>query len=165
MQGYVRLILAARDYIYMETPYFMPTDPVMFALKTAARGGVDVRLIVPRMGDSKFVEWASRSYLREAAEAGVKVFFYVPGFIPSKLLVCDDTLSVCGSANIDFRSFENNFESNAFFYGEDVASRFRDIFLADQEESVPYDGCPIYRHRRFHVRLGESLARLLAPLF
>ncbi len=165
MQGYVRLILAARDYIYMETPYFMPTESILFALKTAAQGGVDVRLIVPMKGDSKFVEWSSRSYLREAAEAGVQIFLYEPGFIHSKLLVCDAMLSVCGSANIDFRSFENNFEANTFFYDRNTALRFRDIFLADQNVSVPYNGCPAYRRRRFLASLGESLARLLAPLF
>ncbi len=165
MQGYVRLILAARKYIYMETPYFMPTEPVMFALKTAAQGGVDVRLIVPKKGDSHFVQWASRSYLREAADAGVKVMLYEKGFVHSKMLVCDDSLSTCGSTNIDFRSFENNFEANAFFYSEDVALRFKEIFLADQNLSVAYQETDTYTHKRFFMRLWESLTRLLAPLF
>lgn len=165
MQGYVRLILGARRYVYIETPYFMPSEPVMFALKTAAQGGVDVRLIVPLRGDSRFVEWSSRSYLRAAADAGVKIFFYERGFIHSKMLVCDDGIAVCGSANIDFRSMENNFEANAFFYGNSNAVSFREIFLDDQSRSIPFADCPAYRRRTFFVRLIESIARLMAPLF
>ncbi len=165
MQGYAHLILNARKYVYMETPYFMPTEAVMIALKTAAQSGVDVRLTVPLKGDSLFVEWSSRSYLREAAEAGVKVFLYSPGFIHSKMLVTDDTLATCGSTNIDFRSFENNFEANAFFYGSDTAKRFKNIFLANQQQSINATACPAYRRRRFPEQLLESLARLTAPLF
>ena len=70
MQGYVRFIHDAREYIYIETPYFLPTEPVLFALKTAAISGLDVRLLVPKENDAWFAEWASRSYLREAQEAG-----------------------------------------------------------------------------------------------
>lgn len=110
MQGYLRVIMGARKYIYIETPYFIPTEPILFALKTAALGGIDVRLIVPMEADAKFVEWASRSYLREIAKAGVKVYLYTAGFIHSKVLICDDSLSTCGSTNVDSRSFENNFE-------------------------------------------------------
>ncbi len=165
MQGYVRLILAARHYIYIETPYFMPTETVLFALKTAAQGGVDVRIIVPKKGDSHFVEWASRSYLREVAEAGVQVYLYTPGFLHSKMLVCDDTISSCGSTNIDFRSFENNFEANAFIYGEDTATRFRRIFLADQDMAEDFTDSSIYHNHTFLHKLWESVTRLMAPLF
>ena len=105
MQGYVRVLLQAHRYVYMESPYFLPTEPVLFAMRTAALSGVDVRLIVPRHGDAKLVEWASRSYLMEVIEAGVKVYLYEPGFNHSKILVSDDNLSSCGSTNIDFRSF------------------------------------------------------------
>ena len=93
MQGYVRVLLQAHRYVYMESPYFLPTEPVLFAMRTAALSGVDVRLIVPRHGDAKLVEWASRSYLMEVIEAGVKVYLYEPGFNHSKILVSDDNLS------------------------------------------------------------------------
>lgn len=76
MQGYVRMILAAHRYVYIETPYFLPNEPVLFAIKTAAKAGVDVRILCPLRSDARFVEWASRSYLREAYEAGVKVYLY-----------------------------------------------------------------------------------------
>lgn len=165
MQGYVRIIMGARQYLYIETPYFLPTESVLFALKTAALGGVDVRVICPMHSDARFVEWASRSYLREAVEAGVQVSLYKPGFLHSKLLVCDDAIATCGSTNLDFRSFENNFEANIFYYGEEVALKMKDVFLKDMEQSVLLTDIPSRMSRKIVVRLWESLTRMLSPLF
>lgn len=164
MQGYMRVIIAARRYIYIETPYFIPTEPVLFALKTAALGGIDVRIIVPERSDARFGEWAGRSYLRDMTASGVKVYLYESGFLHSKILVCDDSLATCGSTNVDSRSFENNFESNAFFYDETVARRFRRIFLEDLGRSVPLSEKPGRMNPGFFPRLWESLTRLLSPL-
>ena len=164
MQGYVRVLLQAHRYVYMESPYFLPTEPVLFAMRTAALAGVDVRLIVPRHGDAKLVEWASRSYLMEVIEAGVKVYLYEPGFNHSKILVSDDNLSSCGSTNIDFRSFENNFEANAFFFNEGMALRLKKVFLTDQAQSTLVDDVSYFIKRPFLQRLLESLVRLLSPL-
>ena len=165
MQGFVRIILGARRYLYVETPYFLPNESVFFALKTAALAGVDVRVLCPMHSDARFVEWASRSYLSEAVEAGVQVSLYEPGFLHSKLLVCDDAISTCGSTNLDFRSFENNFEANIFFYGEDVALCMKDVFLKDMEQSVPLTEVPGRMSKKITVRLWESLTRMLSPLF
>lgn len=164
MQGYVRVLLQAHRYVYMESPYFLPTEPVLFAMRTAALAGVDVRLIVPRHGDAKLVEWASRSYLMEVIEAGVKVYLYEPGFNHSKILVSDDNLSSCGSTNIDFRSFENNFEANAFFFNEGMALRLKKVFLTDQAQSTLVNDVSYFIKRPFLQRLLESLVRLLSPL-
>jgi len=164
MQGYVRILLQAHQYVYMETPYFLPTEPVLFAMRTAALAGVDVRLMVPRHGDAKLPEWASRSYLMEAMEAGVKVYLYEAGFNHSKLLVSDDNLSTCGSTNIDFRSFENNFEANAFFFDENMAFRIKQIFLDDMEQCVLVEDVAYFIKRPFLQRLFESVVRLLSPL-
>ena len=165
MQGYVRIIMGARQYLYIETPYFLPNESVLFALKTAALGGVDVRVLCPMHSDARFVEWASRSYLREAVEAGVQVSLYKPGFLHSKLLVCDDAIATCGSTNLDFRSFENNFEANIFYYGEEVALKMKDVFLKDMEQSVLLTDVPSRMSRKIVVRLWESLTRMLSPLF
>ena len=165
MQGYVHVISTAKHYIYMETPYFLPTEPVLFALKMAALRGTDVRLLVPMRSDARFVEWAGRSYLREVAEAGVQVWLYADGFLHSKLMVVDDSLCTCGSTNIDFRSFENNFESNIFIYDAPTAQRFRDVFLADQRRARLLNDMPERLNPPFLKRLLESLTRLLAPLF
>ena len=164
MQGYVRIILAARRYVYIETPYFLPNEPVLFAIKTAAQAGVDVRILCPLRSDARFVEWASRSYLREAYEAGVKVYLYQKGFLHSKMMVCDDSVITCGSTNVDFRSFENNFEANAFIYDEGTALRMKNVFLRDQEQAVLLSDLPQRIHPKFTKRLWESLTRLLSPL-
>jgi cardiolipin synthase len=164
MLGFVQVIQTARQYVYMETPYFLPTEPVLFALKSAAAAGVDVRLLVPLRCDSWIVDWASRSYLREVQEAGVRVSFYTAGFLHSKFMVSDDSVSTCGSTNIDFRSFENNFEANMFFYGSDTAMLLKRIFIADETTAMPLESMPRRLHPRFFGRLAESLFRLLAPL-
>ena len=165
MQGYVRIIMGARRYLYIETPYFLPNESVLFALKTAALAGVDVRVLCPMHSDARFVEWASRSYLREVVEAGVQVSLYKEGFLHSKLLVCDDAIATCGSTNLDFRSFENNFEANIFYYGEDVALKLKEVFLKDMEQSVLLTSVPSRVSRKIVVRLWESLTRMLSPLF
>ena len=163
-QGYVRILLEARQYVYMETPYFLPTEPILFAMRTAAVGGVDIRLLLPLHSDSKLTEWASRSYVMETIEAGVKVYFYKPRFNHAKLLVSDDQLVSVGSANVDFRSFENNFEANAFIYDEPLAKQFKQIVLDDLSESILLDDTTDLEHRPFIKRLWESLVRLMAPL-
>ena len=164
MQGYVRILLQAHRYVYIETPYFLPTEPVLFAMRTAALSGVDVRLMVPRHGDARLVDWASRSYMMEAIEAGVKVYLYEAGFNHSKLLVSDDNLCTCGSTNVDFRSFENNFEANAFFFDEAMALRIKHVFLQDQCRCRLVDDVAYFVKRPFLKRLFESVVRLLSPL-
>lgn len=164
MQGYVRVLLEAKRYVYMETPYFLPTETVLFAMRTAALAGVDVRLMIPLHGDSKIVEWAGVSYILETIEAGVKVLFYEAGFNHSKFLVSDDSICTCGSTNIDFRSFEHDFEANVFFYDEGMALRLKKVFLDDETRCQPFD--KLYGKARFSFwkRLWVSIVRLLSPL-
>lgn len=163
-QGYVRILLEAKQYVYIETPYFLPTEPVLFAMRTAAQADIDVRLMMPKKGDAIFVEWASRTYLRDVAEAGVRVYLYEAGFNHSKLLVCDDSLASCGSANVDFRSFENNFEANAFIYDKPLAMRLKKVFMDDLKQSTLLDEDTEIHRQPFVSRLWESLVRLLSPL-
>ena len=148
----------------METPYFLPTEPVLFALRTAVWAGIDVRLMVPEHLDTKFIEWASRSYVMDAVESGVKIYFYRAGFNHSKFMVCDDYITTCGSTNIDFRSLENNFESNAFFYDEGIALRFKSMFLRDMKQCYLLNDVKERISLPFLPRLWESLIRLLSPL-
>lgn len=163
MQGLTMAIERAQRYFYIQTPYFLPTEPILVALQTAALAGVDVRLMVPARTDAPLVGLATASYMRDMLQAGVKVYLYERGFLHSKLMVSDDIFSTVGSTNMDFRSFEHNFEANAFLYDAGTAVRLRDIFLSDQQ------GCsPLYlnswekrpRLRRF----GESVMRLFSPL-
>ena len=163
-QGYIKILLSAKRYVYMETPYFLPTEPIFFAMRTAALSGVDVRLMVSLKTDSKLVQMASRSYLTQTIQAGVKVICYKEGFNHTKLLVADDNVATIGSANIDFRSFENNFEANAFFYDKSMAQRIKDIFLTDETKCVPLEKIKEINHKSFIYRLWESVVRLLSPL-
>ena len=164
MQGYVRILLSAEKYIYIETPYFLPTEPILFAMRTAALAGVEVILMIPMHADSKFVEWAGKSYVRQTVDAGVKVMLYKNGFNHSKMLICDDELCTCGSTNVDFRSFENNFESNAFIYDRNMALKLKKVFLDDVKHSVPLSQHRVDAPYGFFHRLCESLLRLLSPL-
>ena len=164
MQGYVRVLLEAQQYVYIATPYFLPTEPILFAMRTAALAGVDVRLMLPRHSDSRLLEWASISYVMETLEVGVKVLLYTAGFNHSKLLVCDDSLCTCGSANVDFRSFENNFEANIFFYDRTMALRMKQVFLDDEAHCTTIDNVRELTHRPFRLRLWESVVRLISPL-
>lgn len=163
-QGYMRILVQTRKYVYIQTPYFLPTESVMSAMRIAALAGVDVRIMLPRHCDARFVEWASRSYVFETLQAGVKVYLYRTGFLHSKILVCDDSISTCGSTNVDFRSFENNFEANAFIYDKATAQRFKQIFMTDTKECIQVTERMLKQKRPFFNRLWESAVRLLSPL-
>jgi len=164
LQGFVYAISTARRYIYIETPYFLPNEPVLFALKNAVLAGVDVCLLCPRRSDARFTEWACRSYLRELHETGARIFLYDAGFMHSKVMIIDDSFSTCGSTNVDFRSFENNFESNVFFYDEQTARRLRSVFEDDLSHSVAFGSVHEWSRPSFLHRLIESLTRVFSPL-
>lgn len=163
MQGLVMAIARARKYFYIQTPYFLPTETVMNVLQTAAMSGVDVRLMLPLRADNRITHLGSCSYLADAMRAGVKVYFYKKGFLHSKLMVSDDELTTVGSTNVDFRSFEHNFEVNAFVYDMEAALQMREIFLADQRhcEQVLLKN---WVKRPWYRKAQESVVRLLAPL-
>ncbi|KAA6328789.1 Major cardiolipin synthase ClsA [termite gut metagenome] len=163
MQGLILAISGAKKYIYMQTPYFLPTESVIIAVQTAALSGVDVRLMIPKRADNWITNLGSHSYVADLLRAGVKVYFYKKGFLHAKLIVSDDKLSTVGSTNIDFRSFEHNFEVNAFLYDTNTALRMKEIFIRDQHQSTQ-----IYlRHwqkRPLRNRVTESFIRLFSPL-
>ncbi len=163
-QAYVKILAEAKRYVYMATPYFLPTEPVLFAMRMAAQAGIDVRLMIPYHADSKIVEWASRSFVATIEEAGVKVLLYKGGFNHSKLLVSDDSLASCGSTNIDFRSFNNNFEVNAFFYDSAIAQQMKQVFMADAQQCIPLAEAPTLLRRPLLQHIWEGFVRLFAPL-
>ena len=164
MQGFVRVLLTARQYVYIETPYFLPSEPVLFAIRTAALAGVDIRLMLPQRTDSRLLDQASKSYVREILQAGAKIYFYDDGFNHSKFLVCDDSISTVGSSNIDFRSLEHNFESNIFFYDEGMALRMKKIYLEDETHCVLVDEAGQLEKHGFFQLLWESILRMFSPL-
>jgi len=163
-QGYMKIILSARRYLYIETPYYIPPEDMIKALSTAVKSGVDVRVITPLTCDSKVVQWASFSYLRQAMESGVKVYMYKPSFLHSKVLVSDDEVVSCGSTNFDFRSMENNFEANAFVYGKDAAVFFKVMLEHDMRQSDEGSAVSKLANPGWWTRLRDSAIRIIAPL-
>ncbi len=163
MLGLVKAISCAQRYIYVETPYFLPTEQVMAAFQTAALSGVDVRLMIPKKADAFITHKGTMSYLDELMKSGVKVYFYRAGFLHSKLWVADDEWASVGSTNLDFRSFEHNFEANAFFYDEKTVCALKEIFLEDMKKCMTLSQ-KIWDKRSFKNKIVESVVRLLAPL-
>jgi cardiolipin synthase len=163
MQGFMQAIFDAESYIYIQTPYFIPPEALFEALIAASTRGVDVRLMVPRKSDTLLVQLASRSYFKKLMIAGVKVYFYEPGFMHSKLTVIDDSLTLIGSANFDVRSFEQNLEVEAFIYNEETARRGREIFIEDQKSSTAIV-LREWMKRPVWMRFKESFVRLFTPL-
>ena len=163
MLGLVKAISCAQRYIYVETPYFLPTEQVMAAFQTAALSGVDVRLMIPKKADAFITHKGTMSYLDELMKSGVKVYLYRAGFLHSKLWVADDEWASVGSTNLDFRSFEHNFEANAFFYDEKTVCTLKEIFLEDMKKCMTLSQ-KIWDKRSFKNKIIESAVRLLAPL-
>ena len=144
-------------------PYYLPSDVLNTALQEAALAGIDVHLMLPARSDSKVVDLATHSYLDDMMKAGVKISFYKPGFLHSKLLIIDDMLSVIGSANMDFRSFEHNFEINAFVYDREFASRMAAVFEDDLTHCHTVTPGEWFTRPRTR-RVAESLMRVFSPL-
>ena len=163
MMGIFHSISSAKKTICIETPYLIPTESVLLAIKTVALGGVDVKVILPQKSDSRVTLLSSRSYIREMMEAGVKFYFYQKGFLHSKVLIIDDYISIVGSANMDFRSFEQNFEITAFIYDKNTAQELNNSFLQDLSDSklVTLDE---WNNRSKMEKAKESFARLVSPL-
>lgn len=163
LQSFCKIISSAKKYVYLQTPYFLPPESLLSSIKIAALSGVDVRLVISENSDAKFTNTASRSYLREIMDAGVKVYFYNKGFVHSKTIVSDDYVSTIGSTNLDFRSFEQHFEINAFIYNKDFAVKMKEIYEIDLKSSIPV-GLKKWKKREKWEKFKESIARLFSPL-
>ncbi|AZA49872.1 cardiolipin synthase [Chryseobacterium carnipullorum] len=156
-------ILSAKKRIYIVTPYFIPVETVFNAIKQAAISGVDVRLMVPKSGDSIVVNAAAYSYYEELLENKVRVFFYKKGFIHAKTMLIDDIFSSVGTANMDVRSQELNFEVNALVFDQKINGKLQDLFREDMNdcEEIHLDS---WKKRPKYKVFFEHLARLLSPL-
>ena len=162
-QAFFAAISNARDFVYITTPYLMPPQPLVSALKMAALSNVDVRIIIPEKSDARVSKWCSFSYVEDLLEAGIKVFFYQAGFIHSKILIVDDVFATVGTTNLDFRSLETNFEVNAFIYEEKFAQQLSRIFKTDMKNSREIK-LNEWVHRHWFNKLRESLAHIVSPM-
>lgn len=159
----LQAINIAKEEILITTPYFIPSESINDAICIAALSGLRVKLLVPGICDSKFVNAASKSYYNELLLAGVEIYLYQKGFVHAKTLVADRKLSMVGTANMDHRSFELNFEVNAIVYDRDFAEQMRQVFMNDLKDAEKIDA-ERWFSRPAYVQLPERFARLCSPI-
>ncbi|RPF52110.1 cardiolipin synthase [Aquisalibacillus elongatus] len=160
---YFSMIISAKKSIWIASPYFIPDDDILTAMKVASLSGVDVRLLMPRRPDKRIVFHASRSYYPELLDAGIRIFEYEEGFMHSKIVIVDHELASIGTSNMDMRSFHLNFEVNAFLFRTESTNKlvadFKEDFLKSREIDIER-----FKNRSIFIRVMESLFRLLSPL-
>ena len=161
--GYLKLLMMAKKYIYIQSPYFIPDASFLDTLRIACLSGIDVRIMIPNKPDHIFVYWATYSYVGELIKAGAKVYIYENGFLHTKMIVIDDEASTVGTANIDVRSFKLNFEVNAFIYDRETSHQLAEIFEEDMKLSTELTW-ELYEQRSTLIKFKESLALLLSPI-
>tara|TARA_R110002124_G_scaffold227889_2_gene393267 strand:- start:17701 stop:19137 length:1437 start_codon:yes stop_codon:yes gene_type:complete len=162
-QLYFSIINSAKKYVYITNPYIIPGEVLMEALQVAAMSGVDVRLLLSTNSDSLLVKWNVRSHFESLLESGVKIYLYPDGFLHSKVIISDDALTSIGTANLDIRSFEQNYEVNALIYDNKISTDLKEEFLMYCEKSsqVNYE---LFLNRSKVERLKEGLAKVFSPI-
>ena len=157
----LQAIYLAKKEILITTPYFIPGDSILEALRISALSGLSVKLLVPGKCDSKFVNAASKSYYKDLLIAGVEIYMYKKGFVHAKTMVTDSNLSIIGTANMDYRSFELNFEVNSIVFDKEVSEKLRTVFFKDLEDAEQIDK-ESWINRPAYIQLPEKLARLFS---
>lgn len=159
----VKSIQAAKKEIFLTSPYLIPGETIIDAMKMASLSGVDVKLLVPGISDSLLVNSAAKSYYTELLTAGVKIYLYQKGFVHAKTLVADRCLAMVGTANLDYRSFDLNFEVNAVVYDEEIANELVDNFHLDLQNAEQIE-IKAWLNRPKHIQLIEKIVRLISPM-
>lgn len=162
-RAYESIISSARQYVYIQTPYLIPGEPILESLIIAARSGIDVRVMIPCMPDHPFVYRATEYYAKYLVNNKVKVYKYNNGFIHAKTMVSGNNLASVGSANQDYRSYRLNFEVNAFTYNEELTAQLKQIFENDIQDSTLLT--PEYFDQQSNWRkFKQYFSRLLSPV-
>ncbi|MCG3402144.1 cardiolipin synthase [Staphylococcus massiliensis] len=161
--GYLKMIMNAKESIYMHTPYFVPDAGFISALRIAVNSGVDVHLIIPNKPDQPLVHWASLGSVAPLIEEGVNVYTYENGFIHSKMMVIDGEVASVGSCNMDNRSFKLNFEVNAFVFNKEIAHKLIHAFNEDLKVSKKLTK-ERYESRSNWIKFKQSIAKLASPI-
>lgn len=159
---YIEILNQAKDYVYIFTPYLIPDNEMITALKLAAKRGVDVRMVTPGASDSKLVQRLSRSYYAPLIKSGVRIYEYTPGFIHAKSYVSDDAAGVVGTINMDFRSLYLHFECAVLFYKSKAVMQLKEdsVKTIAQSREITKKDC----QKGFFSEMLDSLLRFLAPL-
>lgn len=161
--SYIRMILSAKKYVYIQSPYFVPDEAFLHAVQIAASSGVDVRIMTPAVTDHPFVYGANSAYGGDMLAHGGRVFRYEKGFLHAKMLVIDDEVATVGTTNIDVRSFSLNFEINAIVFDADFATACRKLFEEDERNSFEMTK-ERYTNRTTWTKAREAISRLLSPI-
>ncbi len=161
--GYIKMIYSAKKSIYIQTPYFIPDQSFLEALKVAILSGIKVHLMIPNMPDHPFVYWGTYSNAGALVNMGAEVHIYQKGFLHQKVVMIDDEVLSVGTTNIDMRSFLLNFEVNAFIYDANEARNYREIYEKDVEHSTLLTE-EIYASRSKWIKFKESFANLISPI-
>lgn len=161
--AYINMLSRAKRYVYICTPYLVIDNELMNALTSAAKCGIDVRMITPGVPDKWYVHMVTRSYYAPLLRAGVRVYEYIPGFIHSKTMVCDDECGICGTINMDYRSLYLHHECAVWMCGSSAIADMRDSFVNTLGKCVEITP-ELYRNRSWVMKLGQSLLRVFAPL-
>ncbi len=160
---FFKAISLAKRCVYVQTPYFLPSDALLKAMQGAALSGVDVRLMIPRRPDSAMLRLATGSYIKECLLAGIKVYFYEPTVMHAKVVIVDDEFVTLGSTNFDFRSFEHNFEFNALVYSKEFNTSMKKTFEDDMQQSTRLS-MGKWKQRPLAQKALESVVRLISPI-
>lgn len=163
MESFLLAFNAAQKRIRIVTPYFIPTESIMDAIATVAKSGVEIELMIPKKSDSWIVQSASLSYVKQLLLLGIKVYFYEKGFVHSKVIIVDDTFASVGTANMDYRSFDLNYEVNTYLYNQEIVKTLNQQFDDDMND------CSMaildqWSQRKTLLKLKHSICRLLAPM-
>lgn len=162
-QVYFSMMNEAKKYIYIINPYLIPNHAILQSLQTAALSGVDVRILMSSQTDMKLVDWCVRAYFEAYGKAGIRVFLYPDEFLHSKVVVCDDQIASVGTANLDDRSLQQNYEVNAILYDEKLAKELKDKFFEDCGKATEID-YEEHKKRPAYLKLREGFAKLFSPL-
>lgn len=163
LEAYVKMITNAKKRVYIQTPYFIPDDVFISALRIAVKSGIDVRIMVPKIPDKKTVYLATLSYLKEVAELGIKIYLY-NGFLHSKTLLVDDNKLSIGTCNTDNRSFRLNFEDTVIIYSKELNEQHRDIFEDDIKHSQQVD-LNYFKKKRWLTKILQAIMHLFSAIF
>ncbi len=163
MLTYFKAIVDAEKECFITTPYLIPNQGIITALKQAALSGIDVKILVPGKSDSWLLKSATNTYIRELLLSGAEIYHYQKGFVHAKTVIIDHNLSIIGSANVDYRSFDYNFEANAIIYDIEFNNKLKEQFYEDIENSKPIS-IEEWDKRPLKKRIVESVVRLLSPV-
>lgn len=160
----IAMIDAAKEEIFIQSPYLVPDQAMLESLKIAMLKGVRVNIMIPAFADHTIVHWCSMSFAKELAYLGANIYAYEKGFLHSKLMFVDDVLSTVGTTNLDERSFKLNFETNLIFYDRQINKELKEQFLIDKEGSI-HMTTEVFEKRPLYTKIREPIARIFSPIF